>query len=78
MRTQMFETPLDKLKYILYKYTQDFSFIGEVPEDVVVKRANALMKHFETREHPPQYQFYVDLKEAIDEYVEDLLLNRPV
>ena len=74
----MFNTPMDNIKYILYKFTQDFSFIGEVPDDVVLKRADALLKHFETREQPTGYTFYVELKEAMDEYIEDLLLNPSV
>ena len=74
----MFETPIDKIKYILYKFTQDYSFIGDVPDEIVLKRAESLLKHFETREQPNGYTFYIELKEAIDEHIEHILLNPSV
>jgi hypothetical protein len=63
----MGETPLERIKYCLYKYSSDFSFIGEVPEEVVIKRANALLIAFEKR-NAHGGPFYEELKQHMIDY----------
>ena len=70
----MGDTPLERIKYCLYKFTSDFSFIGEVPEAVIINRANALLQAFEKR-NAQGGPFYEELKQHLVDY---LLLEKSV
>jgi len=77
----MFETPLDKLKHALWVFTQDFAWVDEVPEDVVVASANRLLNKFGTaamQHDGVRSRVHQDLIDAMDEYVDYVLLNPSV
>lgn len=77
-RENTFNTPIDRIRYMLYKFTQDISFIYEVDEDVAISRANKLMEIFDKRGMNEISLFQIELKKHMDDYIEDLLLNRSV
>jgi len=77
----MFETPIEKLRHALWVFTQDFSFIDEVPEDVIVEYANRLLNKFGTaaiQHDGVRSKVHQDLIDAMDEYVDYVLLNPSV
>ena len=73
----MFNTPLEEIRYILYKWSQDFDFIQGTPEDVVLERAQRLVDRFIADDY--QYYTALRLQKLLEEHViEHVLLNPSV
>ena len=72
----MGDTPLEKIRYILYKWSQDMDFNDKVTEDVVIKRAQGLVKTLGKSD----YQYHAEeLEKLLEEYaIEQVLLNPSV
>ena len=69
----MGDTPLEKIRYMLYKWSQDFDFIDNVAEEVVIKRAESLLKGLEKS----QISSRIELKALLDEYAIEHILLKP-
>ena len=71
----MGETPLEKIRYALYKWSHDMDFNDKVAEDVVIKRAHDLVKYLRSGAVHPYY-LADELEKLIEEYaIEQVLLK---